>query len=90
MVLASQLGSLRATGWRAISDRDILFFGLKVRLAREWIERASANQELQQHRRNRDAPDHRRPALRPHQRDGDDDRHDAANEYLPIGGLNGN
>jgi hypothetical protein len=46
MVLASQLGSLRATGWRAISDRDILFFGLKVRLAREWVERASANQEL--------------------------------------------
>ncbi len=46
MVLASQLGSVRATGWRAISDRDILLFGLRIRLAREWIERASTNQEL--------------------------------------------
>jgi len=46
MVISSQIGSLRATGWSAISDRDMLLFGLKVRLAREWIERASTNQEL--------------------------------------------
>jgi len=46
MVMAAQLGSLRATDWRAISDRDMLLFGLKIRLSREWIERASTNQEL--------------------------------------------
>lgn len=46
LVIASQIGSLRATGWRAISDGDMLLFGLKVRLAREWIEHASTNPEL--------------------------------------------
>jgi Flp pilus assembly protein TadD len=46
MVIASQIGSLRATGWSAISDRDMLLFGLKVRFAREWIARAAANPEL--------------------------------------------
>ncbi|HUE22564.1 MAG TPA: hypothetical protein VMQ86_12850 [Bryobacteraceae bacterium] len=46
MVVVSQIGSLRATGWHAISDDDMLLFGLKVRLAREWIERASTNPVL--------------------------------------------
>jgi len=46
MVVASQIGSLRSTGWRTISDKDMLLFGLKIRLAREWIERASTNPEM--------------------------------------------
>ncbi|MGO4880061.1 MAG: tetratricopeptide repeat protein [Bryobacteraceae bacterium] len=45
-VLASQIGSLRNTDWRAISERDMLLFGLKIRLAREWIARAAENPEL--------------------------------------------
>src|ERR1035438_10408181 len=40
------------------------------------------------HRWHRDTSDHRRPALRPHQRDGDDDRHHAATGHLPIGDSN--
>ena len=46
MVITSQIGSLRATGWRGISDRDMLLFGLRIRLAREWIARAATNPEL--------------------------------------------
>ena len=46
MMVASQIGSLRVTDWRAISDRDVLLFGLKIRLAREWIVRASTNADL--------------------------------------------
>ena len=46
MVVASQIGSLRATAWHKVSDDDMLLFGLKVRLAREWIARASGNPEL--------------------------------------------
>ncbi len=46
MVLASQIGSLRNTDWNGITERDMLLFGLRVRLAREWIARAAANQEL--------------------------------------------
>ncbi len=46
MMVAAQIGSLRATDWRALSDGDMLVFGLKVRLAREWIEHASTNAEL--------------------------------------------
>lgn len=46
MVTASQIGSLRTTGWRAISDRDMLLFGMKIRLVREWIAHAATNQEL--------------------------------------------
>jgi hypothetical protein len=46
MVFAAQIGSLRATDWRSIDDHAVLIFGLKVRLAREWIERASRSPEL--------------------------------------------
>ncbi|HLY16624.1 MAG TPA: hypothetical protein VKR61_05340, partial [Bryobacteraceae bacterium] len=46
MVFAAQIGSLRATDWRNISDQTMLAFGLRVRLAREWIERASRSPEL--------------------------------------------
>ncbi len=46
MVFAAQIGSLRATDWRSIGDHAVLIFGLKVRLAREWIERASRSPEL--------------------------------------------
>jgi hypothetical protein len=46
IVVASQIGSLRATDWRSIGDNATLLFGLKIRLAREWVQQASTNPEL--------------------------------------------
>ena len=46
MVLASQVGSLRNTYWPAISERDMLLYGLKIRLSREWLVRAAGQPEL--------------------------------------------
>jgi len=45
-VFAAQIGSLRATNWRNVGDRAPIILGLKVRLAREWIERAARDPGL--------------------------------------------
>jgi tetratricopeptide (TPR) repeat protein len=43
---AAQIGGLRATRWGLLAEDDIRRFGLRIRLAREWILRSAANDEL--------------------------------------------
>jgi len=43
---AAQIGALRATDWSRMSEQDLIFFGLRLRLAREWILHAAADPAL--------------------------------------------
>jgi tetratricopeptide (TPR) repeat protein len=45
-VAAAQIGSLRATDWNRLSEQDLMLFGLRLRLAREWILHAGADAKL--------------------------------------------
>lgn len=46
MVTDAQIGALRATNWGAIGQDAPLLFGLRIRLAREWILRAAGDPAL--------------------------------------------
>ena len=46
LIAVAQLGSLRATDWRNFTENDLRVFGLRVRVAREWILHAGSNQKL--------------------------------------------
>jgi len=45
-VAAAQIGALRATDWSRLSEQDLIVFGLRLRLAREWILHAGADAAL--------------------------------------------
>ena len=45
-VAAAQIGALRATDWSRLTEQDLIFFGLRLRLAREWILHAGADTSL--------------------------------------------
>jgi tetratricopeptide (TPR) repeat protein len=45
-VAAAQIGALRATDWSRLSEQDLIVFGLRLRLAREWILHAGADATL--------------------------------------------
>ncbi|MGD0046294.1 MAG: tetratricopeptide repeat protein [Bryobacteraceae bacterium] len=43
---AAQMGALRATDWSRLSEQDLIVFGLRLRLAREWVLHAGADATL--------------------------------------------
>jgi tetratricopeptide (TPR) repeat protein len=45
-VAAAQLGAMRATDWSRLAERDLIVFGLRLRLAREWILHAGTDAGL--------------------------------------------
>ncbi len=45
-IATAQIASLRATDWSRVREQDLLLFGLRLRLAREWVLRAGANAGL--------------------------------------------
>ncbi len=42
----AQMASLRNTDWSKLSDQDLILFGLRLRLAREWVLHAGNNAKL--------------------------------------------
>jgi predicted Zn-dependent protease len=46
VVAAAQIGALRATDWSRLSEQDLIAFGLRLRLAREWVLHAGADAKL--------------------------------------------
>jgi hypothetical protein len=45
-IAEAQMGSLRNTDWSKLSDQDLIRFGLRIRLAREWVLHAGNNAKL--------------------------------------------
>ena len=43
---AAEMGTLRATDWNRIGEQDLLLFGLRLRMAREWLLHAGADSKL--------------------------------------------
>ena len=43
---AAQIGALRASDWSRLSEQDLIAFGLRLRLAREWVLHAGADATL--------------------------------------------
>lgn len=46
LIAAAQVGSLRATDWRHMSEDDLRVLGLRLRVAREWILHAGSDPSL--------------------------------------------
>jgi tetratricopeptide (TPR) repeat protein len=45
-IAATQIGAIRASDWRLLTDRDLEHFGLTVRAAREWIVESTRSADL--------------------------------------------